>query len=70
MSSGNGAIFEAFYDQYDEMIGLLCAAAQVGIEARMEEEYLIRQAWFTNNYPQRVQALVEPFLTFRRVRRS
>ncbi len=58
------SIFDSFYGQYDEMIGLLCEAAQMGIEARMEEEYLVRQAWFANNYPQRVQALVEPFLTF------
>ncbi len=55
-------LFDAFYDQYDEMIGLLCAAAQVGIEARMEEEYQRRRAWFVSNYPQRVQRNIEPFL--------
>jgi hypothetical protein len=56
-------LFDCFYDQYDEMIGLLCAAAQVGIEPRMEEEYQKRRAWFIGNYPQRIQRLVEPFLT-------
>jgi hypothetical protein len=57
------SLFDSFYDQYDEMIGLLCAAAQVGIENRMEEEYQRRRAWFSANYRQRVQRLVEPFLT-------
>lgn len=56
------ALFESFYDQYDEMIGLLCAAAQVGIEARMEEEYQRRRHWFSRNYPQRIQPLITPFL--------
>jgi hypothetical protein len=57
------SLFDSFYDQYDEMIGLLCAAAQVGIEDRMEEEYQRRREWFAANYRQRVQRLVEPFLT-------
>jgi hypothetical protein len=57
------ALFDTFYDQYDEMIGLLCAAAQIGIEPRMEEEYRGRRRWFTGNYPQRVRPLVQPYLT-------
>jgi hypothetical protein len=57
------ALFDSFYDQYDEMIGLLCAAAQLGIEPKMEEEYQRRRAWFMANYPQRVRCLVMPYLT-------
>lgn len=56
------ALFDLFYDQYDEMIGLLCAAAQMGIEPRMEDEYQRRRWWFASNYPQRVRPLVRGYL--------
>ena len=57
------SLFEAFYDQYDELIGLLCLAAHQGIEPHQEDEYGKRRAWFASNYPHRVQGVIAPYLT-------
>lgn len=45
------AAFDAFYDQYDALVGLLCLAAHEGLEPRMEAEYTERRAWFCARYP-------------------
>lgn len=55
------ALFTEFYDRYDGLVGLLCAAAQDGIAPGMEEEYRERRTWFVANYRQ-AKRFVKPFL--------
>lgn len=45
------AAFDLFYDRYDALIGLLCAAAQEGITPEREAGYQKHRAWFCARYP-------------------
>lgn len=56
------ALFAEFYEQYDALVCLLCAAAQLGIEPQMEGEYREARAWFEANYSQSVKPLVGPYI--------
>ena len=54
--------FNAFYDQYDALIGVLCLAAQEGVAPRFESDYSRLRVWLAANYP-RVQTHLRPHLT-------
>ena len=54
--------YEAFFDQYDALIGVLCLAAQEGIAPPFEADYSRLRVWLASNYP-RVQTYLRPHLT-------
>lgn len=53
--------YEEFFDRYDELVGLLCVAAQEGLEPGHEEEYTRTRAYFVAHYPA-VKRYVTPHL--------
>lgn len=55
------AAYDEFFDQYDEMVGLLCLAAHQGIEPGFEDEYQRRRVYFTSRYPH-VKGYLAPHL--------
>ncbi|GAB4456093.1 MAG: hypothetical protein OHK0029_13430 [Armatimonadaceae bacterium] len=44
--------FNTFYDRYDDLVGLLCIAAQEGTTPKREDIYRQHRAWFLKNYAQ------------------
>ena len=43
--------YDGFYEQYDDLVGLLCGAAHEGVQPWMEEAYRSRREWFCLHYP-------------------
>jgi hypothetical protein len=42
--------FDAFYDKYDALIGLLCLAAREGVTSEYERQYREARGWFVKRY--------------------
>lgn len=53
--------YDALFARYDDLVGVLCAAAHEGIEPHMETEYRALRTWLCAHYPQSKRAL-SPFL--------
>jgi len=53
--------YEEFFDRYDDLVGLLCVAAQEGLEPGHEEEYARSRTYFVTRYPV-VKGYVTPHL--------
>lgn len=51
-----------FTERYEDLVGLLCAAAHEGVTPEREEKYRARRAWFYANYPP-VKPALAPHLT-------
>ena len=49
------------YEQYDALVGLLCAAAHEGIKPEMEADYRTFRTWFCAQYPALKRA-ISPFV--------
>jgi len=45
------SLYREFYDQFDNLVALLCLAAHEGLKPGQEAEYRTRRVWFCDNYP-------------------
>ena len=54
-------LYASFETHYDDLVGLLCVAAQEGVTPGMEAEYRERRRWFISHYGQ-VRPEVSRFL--------
>ena len=50
-----------FHDRYEDLIEVLCSAANYGPEPKLEQSYLTIRAWMHDNYPT-IQEQIAPFL--------
>jgi len=55
------ALYVSFEERYDELVGLLCVAAQEGVTPGREAKYRERRGWFVSHYG-RVKPEVSRFL--------
>ncbi len=56
------ALFEEFFDHYDALVGLVCLAAQEGVETWQEEKFSQQRSWFVAHY-ERAQRHISPRLS-------
>jgi hypothetical protein len=56
------AALDEFTNRFDGLVGLICVAAQEGLTAEMEQEFLERRRWFIRHYPQ-IKGYVAAHLT-------
>lgn len=55
------ADLNAFVERYEDLVSLLCWAAQDGVHRNRDEKYATLRVWMQANYP-RVRPLLRPYL--------